>query len=88
MHVIYRLAMGGLENGLVNLINHMPHGRYRHVIVCLTDFTDFRERICSPAVSVLALHKEPGLDLSAYGKLWAIIRDTKPMIVHTRNLPT
>ncbi len=88
MHVIYRLALGGLENGLVNLINHMPQGRYRHVIVCLTDFTDFRERLCSPAVSVLALHKQPGLDLSAYGRLWTIIRDLKPAIVHTRNLPT
>ena len=88
LHVIYRLAMGGLENGLVNLINHMPAGRYRHAIVCLTDFTDFRERLCSPAVPVLALNKEPGLDLSVYRKLWSIIRDMKPMIVHTRNLPT
>ena len=88
MHVIYRLAMGGLENGLVNLINHMPPERYRHAIVCLTDFTDFRERIHSPGVSVVALHKKPGLDLPAYRKLWATIRDMQPMIVHTRNLPT
>ena len=88
MHVIYRLAMGGLENGLVNLINHMPPGRYRHVIVCLTDFTNFRERLCSPAVSVLALRKKPGMDLMAIRKLWAIIRELKPAIVHTRNLPT
>jgi len=28
------------------------------------------------------------LDWSAYGKLWTIIRDMKPTIVHTRNLPT
>lgn len=88
MHVIYRLAMGGLENGLVNLINHMPPERYRHAIVCLTDFTDFRERIRSPSVSVLALQKKPGVDLSAYRKLWGIIHDLQPMIVHTRNLPT
>ncbi|MCA9500498.1 MAG: TIGR03088 family PEP-CTERM/XrtA system glycosyltransferase [Nitrospira sp.] len=88
MHVIYRLAMGGLENGLVNLINHMPSGRYRHVVVCLTDFTDFRERICSSGGAVLALHKQPGMDWSVYGKLWAIIRDMKPTIMHTRNLPT
>ncbi len=88
MHVIFRLAMGGLENGLVNLINHMPPNRYRHAIVCLTDFTEFRERIHSHAVSVLALHKKPGLDLAAYGRLWKMIKDLKPMIVHTRNLPT
>ena len=88
MHVVYRLAMGGLENGLVNLINHMPPGRYRHAIVCLTDFTDFRERLCSPSVSVLALHKQPGMDWSTYRRLWHIIRDMNPTIVHTRNLPT
>ena len=88
MHVIYRFAMGGLENGLVNLINHMPHDRYRHAIVCLTNFTDFRDRIYSPTVAVLALDKQPGLDVSVYKKLWRIIREMKPAIVHTRNLPT
>ena len=87
MHVIYRLAMGGLENGLVNLLNHMPGDRYRHAIVCLTDFTSFRERLRSPDVPVLALHKKPGLDLGAYGKLWNLIREMKPTILHTRNLP-
>jgi hypothetical protein len=25
-HVIHRLDVGGMENGLVNLINHMPPG--------------------------------------------------------------
>ena len=45
VHVIHRLQMGGLENGLVNLINHTPVGRFRHAIVCMTDFTEFVERI-------------------------------------------
>src|SRR5207344_2209514 len=31
-HLIHRLDVGGLENGLVNLINHMPAERYRHAI--------------------------------------------------------
>ena len=87
VHIIYRLAMGGLENELVNLINHMPSGRYWHVLLCLTDFADFRERLCSHVVSARALHKKPGRDWSAYGRLWNIIWDLKPTIVHTRNLP-
>jgi hypothetical protein len=29
-HIIHRFAMGGLENGSVNLISHMPPDRYRH----------------------------------------------------------
>ena len=32
VHVIHRLAVGGLENGLVNLINRMPADRYRHAM--------------------------------------------------------
>ena len=44
-HIIYRLAVGGLENGLVNLINNLPANRIRHSIICLTDYTDFRLRI-------------------------------------------
>jgi hypothetical protein len=29
----YRLDVGGLENGVVNLINHMPEEAYRHAVV-------------------------------------------------------
>ncbi len=29
-HVIHRLDVGGMENGLVNLINRLPADRYRH----------------------------------------------------------
>ena len=40
-HIIHRLGIGGLENGLVNLVNGLPEERYRHAIVCLTEATDF-----------------------------------------------
>ena len=36
-HLIYRLDIGGLETLLVDTINRMPPGRYRHVVICLTD---------------------------------------------------
>ena len=87
-HVIYHLAVGGLENGLVNLINQMPRGCYRHAIICLTDFTDFRNRITIPDVEVYALHKRPGKDYRIYADLWRLFRRLKPEIVHTRNLST
>lgn len=88
VHVIYHLAVGGLENGLVNVINRMPADRYRHVIISLIDYTDFRNRIKNPDVEVYALHKRPGKDLRLYGKLWRLFRILKPDIVHTRNLAT
>ena len=80
--------MGGLENGLVNVINRMPADRYRHVIISLIDYTDFRNRIKNPNVEVYALHKRPGKDLRLYAKLWRLFRILKPDIVHTRNLAT
>jgi len=86
VHVIYRLAMGGLENGLVNLINRMPVERYRHAIVCIDDYTEFRERIQRKDVEVYALHKRPGIDLGAYVRFWRLMRRLRPAIVHTRNL--
>ena len=36
MHVMHRFDTGGLENGIVNLVNHMAPSAYRHAIVALT----------------------------------------------------
>jgi sugar transferase (PEP-CTERM/EpsH1 system associated) len=85
-HIIHRLAVGGLETGLVNLINHMSPARYRHAIVCLTDYTDFRERLHDQHVPVIALHKDAGHDVGVYVRLWRVLRALRPAIVHTRNL--
>jgi sugar transferase (PEP-CTERM/EpsH1 system associated) len=85
-HIIHRLGVGGLENGLVNLINGMPDGRYQHAIICLEGYTDFRRRIAKDDVNVFALHKREGYDLQLYFKLFKLLRQLKPDIVHTRNL--
>ncbi len=87
-HVIYRLDYGGLENGVVNLINTMPAERYRHAVLCLTEATDFRHRIRRPDVTVLEAHKRSGKDFAAYGRVRRLLRGLRPDIVHTRNLPT
>ena len=88
VHVIYQLAVGGLENGLVNVINRMPADRYRHVIISYNPCTDFRNRITNPNVEVYVLQKRSGKDLRLYGKLWRLFRHLQPDIVHTRNLAT
>ena len=85
-HVIYRLDIGGLENGLVNLINRIPEDRYRHVILCLKDHTDFRHRIRRRDVEVIDLNKREGHDFRMMWRLWRLFRKLRPQIVHTRNL--
>jgi hypothetical protein len=59
-HVVFRFDVGGLENGVVNLINHMPADAYRHAVISLTEITDFRRRIVRDDVSFVALEKPPG----------------------------
>jgi sugar transferase (PEP-CTERM/EpsH1 system associated) len=85
-HVIQCLAVGGLENGLVNLINHMPEKRYRHAIICLATFSEYARRIRKENVPVIALHQRPGQDLSVHWRLLKLFIRLKPAIVHTRNL--
>jgi sugar transferase (PEP-CTERM/EpsH1 system associated) len=85
-HVIHRLGVGGLENGLVNLVNRLPEASYRHAIVCLTDATDFRRRITRPDVTVHELQRRPGHDLRLPVALYRLFRALRPAIVHTRNL--
>jgi sugar transferase (PEP-CTERM/EpsH1 system associated) len=85
-HIIYALTTGGLENGLVNIINRMPAGRYRHCIICITDYDEFAERITADNVQIISLHKRPGRDLRYYWRLLTTLWRLRPDIVHSRNL--
>jgi sugar transferase (PEP-CTERM/EpsH1 system associated) len=85
-HVIHRLAVGGLENGLVNLINRLPSESFRHAIVCITEATGFARRIARDDVRIVELRKPPGNSLAIQGRFHRIFRELRPAIVHTRNL--
>ncbi|HSV51000.1 MAG TPA: TIGR03088 family PEP-CTERM/XrtA system glycosyltransferase [Burkholderiaceae bacterium] len=86
VHVMYRFDTGGLENGVVNLINHMPGNAYRHAVLALTDVTDFRERVRRHDVEFIALKKPPGHGIWLYPQLYSLFRRLRPAIVHSRNL--
>lgn len=86
-HVLHRFAIGGLENGVVNLINHLPADRYRHAIICVTDHdAQFAARLRRTDVTIYDLKKKPGLDLAVWWRLYRLLRQLQPELVHTRNL--
>lgn len=87
-HVVHHFGTGGMENGMVNLINRLPQDRYRHAIICLAGHGQFVQRITNPAVELYDLGKRPGHDLAWYGRLYRLLRRLRPDILHTRNLST
>lgn len=87
-HIVFRFDVGGLENGIVNLVNSLPANEFDHAIIAISEVSDFKARIRRPDVRVFALHKKPGKDLGAYVRLWKLLREIRPTIVHTRNIGT
>ncbi|HZM34776.1 MAG TPA: TIGR03088 family PEP-CTERM/XrtA system glycosyltransferase, partial [Burkholderiales bacterium] len=86
-HVVHSFAIGGLENGVVNLVNRMPREHWRHVIIALTQVSGrFAERIERDDVRFVELGKRPGHLVRDYPRLHRLFRDMRPAIVHTRNL--
>jgi len=86
VHVIHHLVIGGMENGVVNLINRMPADRFRHAVICIEDFSDFRQRIENPAVEVVAMHRSRIGAWRLRWRLWRLLRRWRADIVHSRNL--
>ena len=86
LHVIHHLATGGLENGLVNLINRMPASAFRHAIACVEDYSSFRDRLADPGVEVIALNRSQVGLWRMRRDIHALCRRLRPAIVHTRNL--
>ncbi|GGX90402.1 TIGR03088 family PEP-CTERM/XrtA system glycosyltransferase [Massilia dura] len=87
VHLIYRLDFGGLETLMVERINRMPAGAYRHAIVCLTDYNPaFARKITRADVEVHALHKQPGQSPGTHAALWRLLRRLRPAVLHSYNL--
>jgi sugar transferase (PEP-CTERM/EpsH1 system associated) len=88
VHVIYSLEAGGMENGLINIINRTPPARYRHAIVCLKGAGGFASRLKDQSVPVICLHADDGHSFGLYLRVWKVLKSLSPAIVHTRNLAT
>ena len=87
-HVVFAFDYGGLENGVANVINGLPEHAFQHAIVSLTTATSFRARIRKPDVKLYTLEKQPGKDPAAYVRMFRLLRQLRPAVVHTRNLST
>lgn len=85
VHVVYRFDVGGLENGVVNLIDRMTG--WRHAVVALTEVAPaFCARVRRSDVSFHALRQPAGHGYRSWRPLLRLLRELRPQVVHTRNL--
>lgn len=88
-HVIYRFDTGGLENGLVNLINRLPENEYWHSVITHKGVNpEFAKRVKVENVKYYDLNKREGNDLGLHWRLNQLLKQLKPDVLHTRNLGT
>lgn len=87
VHLIYRFDIGGLERVMVNCINAMQNENYKHIVIALTEVSDFSKHL-NDSVEVFQLNKKPGKDLKSHWRLFKLLRKIKPDLLHSYNLAT
>lgn len=83
VHVLDSLAVGGMENGVVNLVNAASPG-IRHTVVTMSAMGPLAERL-PDGVECHCIGKRPGIDVGAMVRLAGLLRGLRPSIVHSRN---
>lgn len=89
LHVVHRFDVGGMENGVVNLINGLPEDFAEQCVLVLTASNPvFAARIRRSNVRIIELHRPPGPTVRIFPRLYHLLRQLRPTIVHTRNVGT
>lgn len=85
MHFVDGLSRGGLENGLVNLIERLDPGRFEHVVCTIRHLGPNLDRLPQDRVRVMCLGKKATDSPLHVRALVRAIRAVRPDIVHGRN---
>jgi len=83
LHVLHAFSAGGLENGIVNIINRSPE-HFSHELCLLSKSGDFINRLVRPIV-VHEMNKKNGNGLGIILQLRDLFRTRDVDIIHTRN---
>ena len=84
-HVVLSLQPGGLENGVVNVINGLDPRAFVSTVCCLKEKGEFAQRIRAQSCEILEFGLERGNNLGLPLRLAREFRRLRPDIIHTRN---
>jgi sugar transferase (PEP-CTERM/EpsH1 system associated) len=82
MHVVHALRPGGMEAGVVKIVNGLPRGRVQSAI-CSTQPAGALKDLVNPDVRLYELNRRDGNDPSLVWNLFRLFRREQPDIVHT-----
>ena len=85
LHIVDSLGQGGLENGLVNLIQRLDPRHFEHTVCAIRKLGPNADRLPADRVQVTCLEKQASDSSFQVPALARAIRDARPHIVHTRN---
>jgi sugar transferase (PEP-CTERM/EpsH1 system associated) len=83
-HIVLSLEPGGLENGVVNVINGLDPAEFRSSVCCLQRAGEFAARL-GPDVAIASMDLRPGNDPWMPLRVARLLRRWDVDIVHTRN---
>lgn len=83
IHLLHQLGIGGAENGVVNIVNHIDGDRFATAICAFARHDFYPERVNEQKTKIFNLGKTKGNDLKIPIKLKKIFREWKPHIIHT-----
>lgn len=86
LHVVHGLGRGGLERGVVNLLNLLPQQEFEQAVCCLDYRGEMAEHITQPT-RIFELGRKRH-DLRLPFRLANIIQQWHPDIIHCRNWNT
>jgi sugar transferase (PEP-CTERM/EpsH1 system associated) len=86
LQVVHGLPRGGLENGVVNLLNGLPRAELQQRVACLDSRGEMADRV-APQVPIDVLDRRRH-DLALPLRLARVMREFRPHVVHCRNWNT
>jgi glycosyltransferase involved in cell wall biosynthesis len=87
-HVVLSLDVGGLERNVVNQVREGQRLGQEVVVLCLERRGVLASQVEELGSAVICLGKKPGIQIPLIGKVRAALRDLRPDIIHTHQIPT
>lgn len=85
LHIVQSLEPGGMENGIINMVNLLSGDELSFDVCCMTEAGRMAKRL-PQGCQLHVLGKSSGLDLSLPRKLKDLLEAVNPDILHTHNL--